>query len=44
VQILAHPADLRTLIDETALLASRIEALDARIEALAARVAGDEPR
>ena len=44
VQILAHPADLRTLIDETALLASRIEALDARIAALAARVAGEGPR
>ena len=36
VQVLAHPADLRTLIDETALLASRIEALEARIAQLAA--------
>jgi ubiquinone biosynthesis protein UbiJ len=44
MQVLAHPADLRTLIDETALLASRIEALDARLEALAARVAGEDPR
>jgi ubiquinone biosynthesis protein UbiJ len=38
-QLLAHPADVRALIDETALLASRIEALDARIAALAARLA-----
>lgn len=33
-QVLAHPADLRTLTDETTLLAARIDALDARIEAL----------
>ena len=37
-QLLAHPTDMRTLIDETASLASRIDALDARIDALAARV------
>jgi ubiquinone biosynthesis protein UbiJ len=38
-QVLAHPADLRALADETALLAARIDALDARIEALAQRTA-----
>lgn len=38
-QVLAHPADMRVLADETASLAARIEALDARIEALAARIA-----
>lgn len=44
VQVLAHPADLRTLIDETASLGSRIAALDARIAALAAQAAGEDPR
>jgi ubiquinone biosynthesis protein UbiJ len=39
-QVLAHPADLRALADETALLAARIDALDARIEALARRTRG----
>ena len=38
VELLAHPADLQTLIDETALLAARIDALGARIDALAARI------
>ena len=38
-QWIAHPAEMRTLIDETALLASRIDALDARVEALAAQAA-----
>ena len=36
-QLLAHPADLRTLADDTTLLAARIEALAARVDALAAR-------
>ena len=36
-QVLAHPADLRALADETALLAARIDALDARVESLAQR-------
>lgn len=39
-QLLAHPMDMRKLIDETASLASRIDALDARIGALAARGSG----
>jgi ubiquinone biosynthesis accessory factor UbiJ len=39
-QVLAHPADLRALADETALLAARLDALDARIEALARRTGG----
>jgi ubiquinone biosynthesis protein UbiJ len=38
-QVLAHPADLRALADETALLSARIDALDARVEALARRTA-----
>jgi ubiquinone biosynthesis protein UbiJ len=38
-QVLAHPADLRALADETTLLDARIDALDARIEALAQRTA-----
>jgi ubiquinone biosynthesis protein UbiJ len=43
IQVLAHPADLQTLIDESASLAVRVEQLDARIAALAARVAGEGP-
>lgn len=39
VQVLAHPADMRTLMDETAALASRIDALDARVAVLADRLA-----
>ena len=39
-QVLAHPADLRALADETALLAARLDALDARIDALARRTGG----
>jgi ubiquinone biosynthesis protein UbiJ len=42
--VLAHPADMRALIDETALLAARIEALDARIAALTARAASEGSR
>ena len=37
IQVLAHPADLQTLIDESASLAARVEQLDARIAALAAK-------
>ena len=33
-QVLAHPADFRTLIDETTRLATRIDALEARVDAL----------
>jgi ubiquinone biosynthesis protein UbiJ len=36
-QLLAHPADMRALADESALLAARIDALDARVAALAER-------
>lgn len=36
-QLLAHPADMRALADETALLAARIDALDARVASLAER-------
>lgn len=36
-RLLAHPADMRALVDDTALIAARIDALDRRIEALAAR-------
>ena len=35
-QLLAHPADLRTLTDEGVLLAARIDALEARVDVLAA--------
>ena len=38
VEVLAHPADLRVLRDESAALQSRIDALVARIDALAARL------
>jgi ubiquinone biosynthesis accessory factor UbiJ len=34
VRILAHPADMRTLVDDATLLDARIAALDARIEQL----------
>jgi hypothetical protein len=44
IQVLAHPADLRTLADEQASLESRLDALVARIEGIAARVAGEGPR
>jgi ubiquinone biosynthesis protein UbiJ len=43
VPVLAHPADLRTLIDETALLAARIDVLGARVDALARRLEGAPP-
>jgi ubiquinone biosynthesis protein UbiJ len=38
VQLLAHPADLRTLADDTASLAARLDALDARVQSLADRL------
>ena len=38
VEVLAHPADLRVLRDESAALQSRIDALVVRIDALAARL------
>jgi ubiquinone biosynthesis protein UbiJ len=44
IQVLAHPADLRTLADEQASLESRLDTLVARIEGIAARVAGAGPR
>jgi ubiquinone biosynthesis accessory factor UbiJ len=37
-QVIAHPADFRALVTETALLAERIEALAQRVETLASRV------
>ena len=37
-QLLAHPADVRALADETALLAARIDALEVRITSLAERL------
>ncbi len=37
-QVLAHPADFRTLVDETTLVASRVDALEARVDALANRM------
>ena len=37
-QVLAHPADFRALVNETALLAERIEALAQRVESLASRL------
>jgi ubiquinone biosynthesis protein UbiJ len=37
-QVLAHPADVRALADDTALLAARIDALDARVRLLGERV------
>jgi len=40
MQVLAHPADMRALAEETASLAARIDALDARIEALSTRRPG----
>ncbi len=40
-QVLAHPADVRVLFDETALLAARVDALGARIAALTERMAGE---
>jgi ubiquinone biosynthesis protein UbiJ len=43
-RLLVHPADMRALAEQTALLASRVEALDARIEALAARLPGAQSR
>ena len=36
-QLLAHPADVRALADETALLGARIDALDVRVTSLAER-------
>jgi ubiquinone biosynthesis protein UbiJ len=38
VRVLAHPADVRALADDTALLAARIDALDARVRSLAERL------
>lgn len=43
MRVLAHPADLRTLTDELAFLAARIDALDGRIAALAQRTSGELP-
>jgi ubiquinone biosynthesis protein UbiJ len=40
VRVLAHPADLRTLCEETAFLDARIDALAGRIAALDARMHG----
>ena len=37
-KVLAHPADLRDLADETATVAARVEALDARIAGIASRL------
>jgi ubiquinone biosynthesis protein UbiJ len=37
-QVLAHPADVRAFADDTALLAARIDALDARVRSLAERL------
>lgn len=37
-QLLAHPADVRALADDTALLAARIDALDVRLASLAERL------
>jgi len=37
-QLLAHPADVRALADDTALLAARIDALDARVRSLGERL------
>jgi ubiquinone biosynthesis accessory factor UbiJ len=44
-RVLAHPADMRALIEETGLLAARLDALDTRVEALSARIpaAGSRP-
>jgi len=39
IRVLAHPADMRALIDDTAALALRIDALDARIASIADRLA-----
>ena len=38
VEVLAHPADMKRLGDETAALAQRIEALEARVEAIATAI------
>lgn len=43
-QVLAHPADMRALVEQTASLAARIDALDARIEVLSARLPGADLR
>jgi len=43
-QVLAHPADFRALVNQTAELAARTDALAERLQALAARVAGEGPR
>jgi ubiquinone biosynthesis protein UbiJ len=37
-QLLAHPADMRALADDSALLAARVDALDARVTSLAERL------
>ena len=37
-RVLAHPADVRALADDTALLAARIDTLDARVRSLAERL------
>jgi len=41
-QVLAHPADVRALVDDTALLAARIDALDARVQSLAERLPAND--
>lgn len=40
VQVLAHPADFRALVEETAAIEARIEALEGRLAAIAQRLAG----
>jgi ubiquinone biosynthesis protein UbiJ len=37
-QVLAHPVDFRALVDETSMLAARIDALGARVQAIAERL------
>lgn len=40
-QVLAHPADMRALVDDTARIAARVDSLDTRVEALATRAIGE---
>ena len=42
-QVLAHPADMRMLVDDTASLSARLDALDARVQSLAARLSPSAP-
>jgi ubiquinone biosynthesis protein UbiJ len=37
-QMIVHPADFRTLVEQTTLLAERVDALDARLQRIAARL------